>query len=134
MAGLPVPVHGVRVRLRHVAGCGPFADITVDFYPPGAGGEPEFTNVVPDEKLPAEYGPALRNGIEEGLGGVAAAVVVTAGRHHEVDSSEFGFKTAGRMAGRAALVAAGLLPAEEAERLTKVTWPAKPGPKGGQGG
>lgn len=126
MAGLPVPVRGIRVRFHYVAGCGPFADITADFEPPGAGGGPEFTTTVPDEQLPPEYVAAFRAGVAEGLDGVSAAVLITAGRHHLVDSSEYGFKTAGRMAARAALVGAGLLPREEAHQLTKVTWPDKP--------
>ncbi|MEU3301860.1 hypothetical protein ABZ729_18810 [Streptomyces sp. NPDC006678] len=125
MAGLPVPVHGVRVAFQYIC-CGPFARLTADFEPPGDGDEPDIVNTVPDELLPAEYLPAIRAGLLEGLDGVAARVRITDGRHHEVDSSEYGFKMAGRMAGRAALVGAGLLPPEEAEQLPKVTWPGKP--------
>ncbi|WP_351223187.1 hypothetical protein [Streptomyces sp. NPDC002133] len=128
MAGLPVPVRDVRVRIQCVGACGPFARLTADFEPPGESGEPEFVNTVPEELLAAEYVPAIRAGLREGLDGVAARVRLTDGRHHEVDSSEYGFKTAGRMAARAALIGAGLLPPEEAEKLPKVTWPGKPKP------
>ncbi|MGW2558030.1 hypothetical protein ACWCXB_02050 [Streptomyces sp. NPDC001514] len=123
----------VRVRIQSVGACGPFARITVDFEPPAAGGEAEFRNTVPEEDLPAEYLHALWVGLQGGLDGVAAVVTLTQGRHHEVDSSEYGFKLAGEMAGRAALVGAGLLPSEEAERLTKVSWPGKPGKPGKPG-
>ncbi|MFC8914530.1 hypothetical protein ACFT5C_02055 [Streptomyces sp. NPDC057116] len=113
MAGLPVPVRGIAVRYWFVGACGPFALFDADFEPPGREGDSEFLNLVPDRLLPAEYADALWEGIQEGLGGTSAAVLLTRGRYHEVDSSEWGFRQAGEMAGRAALVRAGLLPARE---------------------
>ncbi|MFD7610850.1 hypothetical protein [Streptomyces sp. NPDC059828] len=132
MAGLPIPVRDIRVRFHYVGGCGPFADITATFEPPGDAGEPDFVNLVPDEDLPDEYVAAYRAGVAQGLGGdvdggdgIVADVLITAGRHHIVDSSEYGFKIAGQMAARAVLITAGILPPVEAHKLTKVTWPEK---------
>ncbi|MEU0669710.1 hypothetical protein ABZ508_24725 [Streptomyces lavendulocolor] len=113
MAGLPVPVPGVAVRYWFVGACGPFALFDADFEPPGPDGESEFLNLVPARQLPQEFVDPLWEGIRAGLGGTAAAVLLTHGRYHEVDSSEWGFRRAGEMAGRAALVRAGLLPPEE---------------------
>ncbi|MCX4819454.1 hypothetical protein OG883_05935 [Streptomyces sp. NBC_01142] len=129
MTGLPFPVREVRVRYHRISSCGPFAHFTVDFEPPAEDGGAEFLNTVPEELLPAECIGPLRAGIEAGLEGVAAAVLLTEGRFHETDSSEYGYRLAGRMAGRAALIGAGLLPAEEATRLPHVDRPGRPRPK-----
>ncbi|MFF5131001.1 hypothetical protein ACFY41_29270 [Streptomyces syringium] len=130
MTGLPVPVPGVCVRVKlNIGGCGPYAHIVADFEPPGPGGGLELLNAVPGERLPAEYLPALRSGLLEGLGGVAAAVLLTGGSFHEVDSCARGYEIAGRQAGRAALIGAGLLPPEEADTLRWATWPDRPRPR-----
>ncbi|MEV3988980.1 hypothetical protein AB0J57_08715 [Streptomyces sp. NPDC049837] len=113
MAALPVPVPGVAVRYWYVGACGPFALFDADFEPPGPDGESELLNLVPAKLLPPEYADALWEGVQEGLRGTTAAVLLTHGRYHEVDSSERAFREAGEMAGRAALVRAGLLPPEE---------------------
>lgn len=124
--GLPVPVPDVCVRVKlNVGACGPYAHIVADFEPPGPDGGLELLNTVPQSSLPAEYLPALREGLLEGLGGVAAAVLLTGGTFHDVDSSELGYKIAGQQAGRAALIGASLLPQEEADTLRWATWPGR---------
>ncbi|WP_171167117.1 hypothetical protein [Streptomyces sp. I05A-00742] len=131
---LPVPVSGVRVCVRlNIGGCGPFACVVADFEPPGPEGGLELLNAVPQRRLPHAYLPALREGLLEGLAGVGAAVLLTDGAFHDVDSSELGYRIAGREAGRAALVGAGLLPPEEAEGLRWAVWPGRPRPKRKQG-
>ncbi|MCT2593155.1 hypothetical protein LHJ74_25165 [Streptomyces sp. N2-109] len=125
MTGLPVPVPDVRVRVQYVGACGPYAHIVAQFEPPGPDGGLELLSAVPEARLPAEYLPALREGLLEGLGGVACAVLITDGTFHEVDSSEFGYKIAGKQAGRAALIGAGLLPPAEAGALRWATWPGR---------
>ncbi|MFR9752444.1 hypothetical protein ACL02S_15605 [Nocardia sp. 004] len=114
---------------RGVRGCGPCAGILVDFEPPGMPDETEILCAISDEQLPSEYIPALEQGIREGLGGVAAAVLVTNSTFHEMDSSEWGYRIAGREAGRAALIAAGLLPEAEATTLRWTTWPGRKRPR-----
>ncbi|TDC78151.1 hypothetical protein [Streptomyces hainanensis] len=128
MTPLPVPVRDVRVRVRMNACCGPFALVVADFEPPGADGALEVVSAVSERRLPAEFLPALREGLLEGLGEVTAAVLITDGAFHEVDSSELGYRIAGREGGRAALVGAGLLPPREADALRWATWPGRPRP------
>ncbi|MGX8909416.1 hypothetical protein ACR820_30010 [Streptomyces netropsis] len=130
MTVLPVPVPGVCVRVKlNIGACGPYAHVVADFEPPGSGGGLELLNAVPGKRLPAEYLPALRAGLLEGLGGVEAAVLLTDGSFHDVDSCARGYEIAGQQAGRAALVGAGLLPREEAEALRWATWPGRPRPR-----
>ncbi|MET9646256.1 hypothetical protein [Streptomyces syringium] len=130
MTVLSVPVPGVCVRVKlNIGGCGPYAHIVADFEPPGPDGGLELLNAVPGERLPAEYLPALRAGLLEGLGGVMAAVLLTDGSFHEVDSCARGYEIAGHQAGRAALIGAGLLPREEAGTLRWATWPGRPRPR-----
>ncbi|MFB7763698.1 hypothetical protein [Streptomyces xiamenensis] len=125
---LPVAVADVCVRVRkNIGACGPYAHVVVQFEPPGQAGV-ELLSTVPQDRLPAEFLPALREGLLEGLAGVAAAVQVTDGTFHDVDSSERGYTIAGREAGRAALIGAGLLPLEEAGSLRWTTWPRMPEP------
>ncbi|MET9295004.1 hypothetical protein [Streptomyces sp. NPDC003077] len=154
MIALPVPVPDVSVRVRlNIGACGPYAHIVASFEPPGPDSDPgggldsgldggldsglgsgadgglELLNAVPPRRLPPEYLPALREGLLEGLDGVAAAVLLTDGTYHEVDSSELGYTIAGRQAGRAALIGAGLLPPEEADALRWATWPGRHRPR-----
>ncbi|WP_148589913.1 hypothetical protein [Streptomyces sp. WAC01526] len=65
----------------------------------------------------SEFLPALRADLLEGLNGVSAAVLLTNGAYHEMDSSDYGYRIAGQEAGRAALIGTGLLPPCEAETL-----------------
>ncbi|WP_424887742.1 hypothetical protein [Streptomyces sp. XH2] len=128
---LPVPVPGVRARVTlNIGGCGPYAHIVADFEPPGPGGEGggalELISIVPKRRLPKAMLPALREGLLEGLGGVAAAVLVTDGSFDDVSSWDLGYRLAGQEAGRAALIGAGLLPPAEADTLRWTTWPGRP--------
>ncbi|MBC2873593.1 MULTISPECIES: hypothetical protein [Streptomyces] len=135
VSALPRPVPGIRVCVRlNLGGCGPYAHIVADVEPPGPGGGLELLSAVPEELLPREHLPALRRGLLEGLGGVAAAVLVTDGHYHDADSSDLGYLIAGRQAGRAALVGAGLLPPGEAEALRWASWPGRPRPRRRGGG
>ncbi|MDT0270751.1 hypothetical protein RM844_31230 [Streptomyces sp. DSM 44915] len=127
MTELAVVVDEVRVLVRmNRTSCGPFAHVLLRFEPPGPDGGLELLSVVPEERLPGEFLPALREGLLAGLDGVAAGVLVTDGTYHEVDSSEFGYRIAGREAGLAALIGAGLVPRTEARRLRWTTWPGAP--------
>ncbi|MFE6909277.1 hypothetical protein [Streptomyces erythrochromogenes] len=134
MTGLPVSVPGVSARVVMQTGCGPYAYIVVDFEPPGPDGASEFLHTVSDARLPHEFLPAVWDGIQDGLGGVAAVAVLTDGGFHEVDSRDQGYRLAGRYAGMAALAAAGLAdPPEDRGRQIRVNWPGKPRAKPGSG-
>ncbi|WP_328927712.1 hypothetical protein OG429_26280 [Streptomyces sp. NBC_00190] len=127
-------VPGVSVRVVMQTGCGPYAYVVVDFEPPGPDGGQEFLYTVPDARLPHEFLPAVWEGIREGLGAVAATVLLTDGGFHEVDSRDYGYWLAGREAGRAALAASGLgPPPQDQGRQIRVNWPGKPRPKPKEG-
>ncbi|WP_158717076.1 hypothetical protein [Streptomyces rimosus] len=69
-----------------------------DVIAPGAGGAMELPSAAPEDRLPLEFVPSVRAGLLNGLNGVAAAVLLTDGTFHEVDSSEYGYAIAGREA------------------------------------
>ncbi|MET9646221.1 hypothetical protein [Streptomyces syringium] len=55
--------------------------------------------------------------------------VTTDGTFHDVDSCERGCEIAGREAGRAALIGAGLLSPDQASTLRWVSWPGQSRPR-----
>ncbi|MGQ4601426.1 hypothetical protein [Nocardia sp. R6R-6] len=83
MTDLPRAVPGVTVTARIIGSCGFFAKIVADFEPPGTPGETEIFCTAPDEQIPVEYLPAVADGLREGLGAVAAAVLITGGAFHQ---------------------------------------------------
>ncbi|MYT18535.1 Translation elongation factors (GTPases) [Streptomyces sp. SceaMP-e96] len=130
MTGLPIPVPGVSVCVLMNRGCcGPFARFDADFEPPGSDGGLELLSTVSEQRLPAEFLPAIREGLVQGLGGVSASVLLTDGYFHETDSWASAYRIGAEQAGRAALIGAGLLPPEEAEALRWVRWPGSPKPR-----
>ncbi|GAB2901362.1 hypothetical protein [Streptomyces mayteni] len=127
MTPLPTPVHDVHICVRYLGACGgPFAHLIMDFEPPRADDVLELVSAVPEERLPGEFLPPLRAGLLDGLGEVTAAALIKDSAFHETDSSERGYRIAGIQAGRAARIAAGLLPPEEAGNLRFATWPGQP--------
>ncbi|WP_433476771.1 hypothetical protein ACQPZP_06745 [Spirillospora sp. CA-142024] len=123
MPGLfPNAVRDVHVKYaKNIGGCGPYAAITVDFEPLLDGmTEFDFVNFVDEADLPSEFAEAVADGIRRELLGdveyewekplpqagsdaLAVQVALTGARWHELDSSERGFRQAGRLAVRAAL-------------------------------
>ncbi|MEV5571291.1 hypothetical protein AB0L06_14670 [Spirillospora sp. NPDC052269] len=115
-------VRDVHVRyIKNIGRCGPFAIITVDFEPsPDGATEFDFVNLVDEKDLPPEFAEAVADGIRRELLGdvehegqkplpqagpdaLAVQAALTGARWHEVDSSEYGFRQAGRLAVRMAL-------------------------------
>ncbi|MEO3825896.1 hypothetical protein [Actinomadura sp. B10D3] len=113
-------VRDVHVHYRrNIGGCGPYAAITVDFEPlPDDETEFDFVNFLDEADLPSEFADAVADGIRRELPGdveyewdkplpqagphaAAVRVALTDARWHEVDSSERGFRQAGRLAVRA---------------------------------
>ncbi len=97
------PVLGhTYVHKKQTGGLGQFAVITASLEPLDAGSEFEFENRVRGGAIPKEYIPAVERGFAEaltagpiaGFPAVGVRVVLTDGRHHEVDSSELAFKLA----------------------------------------
>ncbi|MFD0411235.1 hypothetical protein [Kitasatospora sp. NPDC127116] len=112
----PRPVRGVRARYVHQTSCpGDVAIVTVDFEPweeglrvesaPGATvrGDPEPGDL---ERFHAALAEGVHAELSEQLPGtpLALALVVHRTVVHLVDSREYSFRTAGRLAAREALV------------------------------
>jgi len=99
--------------IRQAAGKGQYGDVKVSVEP--GPGRFSFTSKVASGQIPAEFVPAVEQGIGESLeAGVIAGypmigvkVTLLDGSFHEDDSSEIAFKVAGAMAFREAALKAG---------------------------
>ena len=97
----PVIKH-TYVHRKQTGGLGQFAVVTASIEPLGPGESFEFVSEVRGGAIPREFIPAVEAGITESLtAGVLAGyptvgvrVVLTDGKHHDVDSSEIAFKVA----------------------------------------
>ncbi|WP_278924067.1 GTP-binding protein [Pseudophaeobacter profundi] len=109
----------VELPYRHrkqSGGAGQFADVRIEICPLPRGGGISFSDRIKGGTVPKAYIPAVeagaREALREGVNGrpvVDLAICLTDGKHHAVDSSDFAFRTAGKMATRAALAQAGLV-------------------------
>lgn len=99
---------------KQSGGAGQFADVVIAIraLPRGAG--IEFGEEVKGGAVPKRFIPAVEAGVREALaagpGGfpmVDVAVTLLDGKHHDVDSSDFAFRTAGRNAVREAVTEMG---------------------------
>ncbi|MCB1391487.1 MAG: elongation factor G, partial [Rhodobacteraceae bacterium] len=107
---------GAEVRYRHKkqsGGAGQFAEVALGVAPRARGAGFEFTEVVKGGAVPRNYIPSVGEGAAEaltrgplGFPVVDVAVVLSDGKSHAVDSSDFAFRTAGRQAVKEALAAA----------------------------
>ncbi len=107
----------VEEHYRHrkqSGGAGQFADVAITVRPAGRGEGFSFSEVVKGGAVPRNFIPSVEEGAREALdrgplGFPVAdlAVTLTDGKHHAVDSNDFAFRTAGRMAVRQALAKAG---------------------------
>jgi elongation factor G len=92
--------------IRQSGGRGQYGHVWIRLFQNEAGKGFEFINLIKGGTIPAEYIPAVKDGIEEAMGnGVIAGYPVVDvrvelydGSFHEVDSSELAFKIAGSMA------------------------------------
>jgi elongation factor G len=99
---------------KQSGGAGQFADVAISLQPRPRGQGFAFDEVVKGGAVPRNYIPSVEEGAREALGRgplgypvIDLAVTLTDGKHHAVDSSDFAFRTAGRMALRDALTKAG---------------------------
>jgi elongation factor G len=95
---------------KQSGGHGQFADIKVKIRPLPRGAGFQFEETIHGGSVPRQFIPAVEEGVEEGLrtGPLGFPVVDLAvnlydGQHHDVDSNEMSFKTAGRQAMREGL-------------------------------
>jgi len=92
--------------IRQTGGHGQYGDVEIKVEPQSAGDGFEFVDAVKGGKVPREYIPAVRKGVQEAMGSgplagypmVDVKVTLFDGSSHEVDSSEIAFKIAGSMA------------------------------------
>jgi len=102
-----------KIHYRHVkqtGGKGQFAEVVIEVEPVNRGAGFEFVDKITGGAIPREFikpvEEGVRNAMESGiLGGcpvVDVKVTLVDGKHHEVDSSEMAFRTAGFMAFRVA--------------------------------
>ncbi len=92
--------------MKQTGGKGQFAEVVMEVEPVNGGKSLEFVDkitggVIPKEYIkPVEQGirTAMESGVLAGYPVVGVKVVPIDGKHHEVDSSEMAFRTAGFMA------------------------------------
>ncbi|SPH17706.1 Elongation factor G [Defluviimonas aquaemixtae] len=95
---------------KQSGGAGQFADVAITVRPVARGEGFQFAETVKGGSVPKNYIPAVEEGAREALDKgplgfpvTDLSVTLTDGKHHAVDSSDFAFRTAGRMALREAL-------------------------------
>ncbi|WP_170596589.1 elongation factor G [Ruegeria arenilitoris] len=103
----------VEHRHRHrkqSGGAGQFADVVISVAPLPRGSDFQFDEVVKGGAVPKNYIPSVEQGAvdalaqgPEGFPVVDVKVTLHDGKHHNVDSSDFAFRTAGKNAVREAL-------------------------------
>ncbi|MCB9992144.1 MAG: elongation factor G [Hyphomicrobiaceae bacterium] len=110
--GKPVENH-YRHR-KQSGGAGQFADVLIEIVPLERGAGFSFTEEVKGGAVPRNYIPSVEAGAHDALAEgphghpvVDIAVTLKDGKHHSVDSSDFAFRTAGKMAVKEALTSAG---------------------------
>jgi elongation factor G len=99
---------GVTIRGRHkkqTGGHGQFGDVVVEIKPLPRGEGFQFSDRITGGVVPKQWIPAVEQGVRDalehgplGFPVVDVAVVLTDGSFHPVDSSEFAFRAAGRLA------------------------------------
>jgi len=101
-----LPIEQEHKHAKQSGGRGQYGHVYLKLEPQERGDGFEFVDAIKGGVVPREYIPAVQKGIEEAmtsgvLGGypvVDVKVTLYDGSYHEVDSSEFAFKTAGAMA------------------------------------
>ncbi len=101
-----LPVEREHKYAKQSGGRGQYGHVYLKIEPQERGDGFEFVDAIKGGVVPREYIPAVQKGVEEAmtsgvLGGypvVDVKVTLYDGSYHEVDSSEFAFKTAGALA------------------------------------
>lgn len=117
----------VEEHYRHrkqSGGAGQFADVSIVVRPAARGEGFLFDETVKGGAVPRNYIPSVEEGAREaldkgplGFRATDVSVTLTDGKHHAVDSSDFAFRTAGRMALREAMRRAGPVLLQPIERV-----------------
>jgi elongation factor G len=97
---------GAYKHVKQTGGRGQYAHVVMRLEPQDAGAGFEFVNEIRGGNIPADYIPSVEKGVVDamqrgpyaGYPVVDMKVVLYDGSYHEVDSSDFAFKEAGRAA------------------------------------
>ena len=97
---------GAAVFEKEIGGIRHFGEVLLELSPRERGKGNSFVNSLPDESLPAEFVPAIEQGVMESLGSgvllgypvVDVAVALVGGTYKESSSSQLAFKVAASMA------------------------------------
>jgi elongation factor G len=107
------PVENHYRHRKQSGGAGQFADVVIAVAPLARGAGFEFEDVVKGGAVPRNYIPSVEQGARDALAAgpvghpvVDIKVTLKDGKHHSVDSSDFAFRTAGRMAVKEAIAEA----------------------------
>lgn len=118
------PVDEQYRHRKQSGGAGQFADVAVRVRPGARGDGFRFDEVVKGGAVPRNFIPSVEEGAREALDKgplgfpvTDIAVTLTDGKHHAVDSNDFAFRTAGRMAVREALPKAGPILLQPVHRI-----------------
>lgn len=109
---------------KQSGGAGQFADVAVVLKPAARGEGFVFAEVVKGGAVPRNFIPSVEEGAREALDKgplgfpvTDISVTLTDGKHHAVDSNDFAFRTAGRMALREGLPKAGPILLQPIDRI-----------------
>ena len=109
---------------KQSGGAGQFADVALTVGPLERGAGFRFAEVVKGGVVPRNYIPSVEEGAREatdkgpmGFPVIDISVTLTDGKAHSVDSSDYAFRTAGRMGVREALAKAGPVLLQPIERV-----------------
>ncbi|WP_171136779.1 MULTISPECIES: elongation factor G [unclassified Ruegeria] len=107
------PIEHRHRHRKQSGGAGQFADVVISVAPLPRGSGFQFEEVVKGGAVPKNYIPSVEHGAKdalaqgpEGFPVVDVKVTLSDGKHHNVDSSDYAFRTAGKNAVREALPAA----------------------------
>ncbi|EEE38074.1 translation elongation factor EF-G [Rhodobacteraceae bacterium KLH11] len=104
------PIEHRHRHRKQSGGAGQFADVVITVAPMPRGAGFQFDEIVKGGAVPRNYIPSVEHGAKdaleqgpEGFPVVDVKVTLSDGKHHNVDSSDYAFRTAGKNAVREAL-------------------------------
>ncbi|MEM9126771.1 MAG: elongation factor G, partial [Pseudomonadota bacterium] len=104
------PIEHRHRHRKQSGGAGQFADVVISVAPMPRGSGFQFEEIVKGGAVPKNYIPSVEHGARdalvqgpEGFPVVDVKVTLSDGKHHNVDSSDYAFRTAGKNAVREAL-------------------------------
>ncbi len=104
---------------KQSGGAGQFADVQIEVRPEPRGAGISFEEVIKGGAIPRNYIPAVEHGVNDALAEgpqgypvIDLSVTLKDGKHHNVDSSDYAFRMAGKNAMKEAMTEAGMVALE----------------------